>query len=803
MVSVGLLSATLLLISGLPVVSGSDETDETSVYRYNICNGLSNQLIYHAASIADAANSEYTHVEIPDYYILNGVQTSKHFVLPNAQNAASFGYMFDQEYFLSVLKRDLGIQGRFVRFDENATDIPECRGMIGVNYQNSKEISSVMDAFRPSQHIQPIIEELLKRMPGKREEGVCLHHRDGQDWHDHCKRWSSTRDGVYRGNCLLNPNDQSVLEATQIRALDQPGRWIYYCGDHAIPQEFLEAVGQENETSTIHLAGVSSRQTILDQLSSEKTNTITHLLASHGNQTHTLFNLAEEVSYGRDFWALIDFFLCQTLDRFVGNSVSTFSAVQIAIRKGQGAYWYNSQSVPVSSMWQAFPIPIVYTYTEASAETGRQLLKASIHSVREHMRSNPIHILYHGNQDTSFRKWLESADVIIHNHEPSWAEEIEQMRLNGDKVSSHLFEHKGNYLGTWQRIDIPHFIESEYALLLDADTLIKKPFSMADFGNDMTYSIAMSSEQHAKSRKPSNAGVLLMNIPYLRKTYKSFLDHILEHVETGGKFDHPSPSDQGAYLSFYHDTVEFLSPKFNRKPYIPMGRQPNNPFIFHFHGPKPHQYLQHGLNQNYTEIFKPFCASAFERPKILCRALASFAEPSLSVDRTGYCCAAFEGDANMISACQEIMETLTKEGFCVDIGRFNAMFEKQQKRLASKKASNANISTLCAPIAKPIAAVTVEPAAKTTNQSNDQFSSAESPDPSFIFGSTSSSDWNHIYDETATLRGEWLRTNLILLLSISSMVLIARTKCPTRRRTFLLITIVLISLARMYSLVAV
>ena len=253
MVSVGWLSALLLLLisSSLPVVSGADEEGSTDddesamrVYRYNICNGLSNQLIYHAASIANAVNSGYTHVDIPDYYILNGVQTSAAFVLPNSQNAAAFGYIFDEEYFLSVLKRELDIQGRFVRFDGNATDIPKCTDMKGVHYEDSKQTSIVMDAFRPSRHIQPIIEELLKRMPGKREDGVCLHHRDGQDWHEHCQRWSRTskKDGVYRGNCLMNPNDKSVLEATQIRALDQPGRWILYCGDHAIPQEFLDAV---------------------------------------------------------------------------------------------------------------------------------------------------------------------------------------------------------------------------------------------------------------------------------------------------------------------------------------------------------------------------------------------------------------------------------------------------------------------------------------------------------------------------------------------------------------------------------
>ena len=33
------------------------------------------------------------------------------------------------------------------------------------------------------------------------ENGVCLYHRDGQDWHDHCELWGNIYDGVWRKNC--------------------------------------------------------------------------------------------------------------------------------------------------------------------------------------------------------------------------------------------------------------------------------------------------------------------------------------------------------------------------------------------------------------------------------------------------------------------------------------------------------------------------------------------------------------------------------------------------------------------------
>jgi hypothetical protein len=46
-----------------------------------------------------------------------------------------------------------------------------------------------------------------------------------------------------------------------------------------------------------------------------------------------------------DLKALIDFFVCRGIDTFNGNSVSTFSVLQIASRHGV-SNWYNSQSIP-------------------------------------------------------------------------------------------------------------------------------------------------------------------------------------------------------------------------------------------------------------------------------------------------------------------------------------------------------------------------------------------------------------------------------------------------------------------------
>ena len=133
----------------------------------------------------------------------------------------------------------------------------------------------------------------------------------------------------------------------------------------------------------------------------------------------------------------------------------------------------------MADIFHAFNVPIVYTYTEESSITGRQLLKASILSVRGTFgMPTDFHILYHGTKDVLFRDWLKSQQIIIHQHDPMWLNVVENMRQHGRADISHLFQSRGNYIGTWQRIDIPLFISAEYCMYLDSDTIVASAFGI-------------------------------------------------------------------------------------------------------------------------------------------------------------------------------------------------------------------------------------------------------------------------------------------------------------------------------------
>lgn len=619
---------------------------EDLAFEYNVCNGLSNQLLIHASAIAKAVQRRYSVIYIPDYFIVNGEQTSDEPVLPNHENSVPLAMAFDIAGLQHGLWK-LGIRMQLVQWKEYE-DRPECPGLSWMPHVNPDLVLDVLKLFQPSDKMKHMTELVQNQLQDK-ANGVCYHHRDGKDWHDHCQRWSAQQavDGAYRGNCEALPHS-NLLQLLENRALTSSDRFLYYCGDHDIPQELQS----QNQYAVYHK----------DKLLSE--------------EDKSTIQTMKPGAPVRDLWALVDFFVCGSLHYLAGNSVSTFTALQIALREQEGAYWYNSQSIPLGSVWPIYQIPIVYTYTELSDVKGKFLLQVSIASLRRHMPHNKVYILYHGDEDIEFRQWLRDQRVTIFDHNPSWKEKIEQMRQNGNSTTSNLFLHSGNYFGTWQRIDVPKFIETEYVLLLDSDTVIIQPFRLSNFGLDLTHSIAMSAEQHRHHvGHLLNAGVTLLNVPRMRESYDDFLRFILDHVEAGRTtFNHPAPSDQGAYLEFYKDSVQQLSPVWNWKSYWGVNVE-NKMFakikILHFHGMKPHDYVRTLLGQPCDSAISHLC-DKYRQP-IFRVTVGRFLQAAASIPdfHENYCASTFDLP-QLQRECVSTLDTLATG----EIGQFRELVAK-------------------------------------------------------------------------------------------------------------------------------
>lgn len=552
---------------------------------YIVCNGLSNQFLTHAAHISNAIQSEED-IFIPDVFIFNGVQLNTFIdTLPSEENSLPLHMIIDTDALLEYI-RSKGIKGQIVpyseaiAFDDDDDDLPICNWQQALARADHQIAQDILNILNPSTELSNLIKENLsnllvqtsKSTEAKLSDGICVHHRDGQDWHNHCKIWEGPHyDKVWRKNCL-NDRNLPLPDLIKYRIPDKlPKSWIYYIGDMEPSDQMRESFKAEG----------------LDLFHRTKNNLL-------GDQEIARAFEFTKISLDthRDLFTAVDFFTCSEIDSFIGNSVSTFSSNQIAKRNSVNSSWYNSRSIPLSMIFKVFYVPIVYTYTEESQSMSKVLLKASILSVRGTFGAKShIHIIYHGEDDIEFLDWLETNAVIIHKHHPTWLETIETMRQHGKPKRSHLFLDKGNYIGTWQRIDIPLFIDAEYCLMLDSDTVIHSKFGMNDFGLDITPGLAVSSEGDEVRELPLNLGVALFNVPMLRETHTDFMKFIESHTENP-EFKDLNISDQGAYLEFYESTTRFLNFVFNVKPYWSKDKHFKRAKITHFHGLKPHDILK-------------------------------------------------------------------------------------------------------------------------------------------------------------------------------------------------------------------
>ena len=150
-------------------------------------------------------------------------------------------------------------------------------------------------------------------------------------------------------------------------------------------------------------------------------------------------------------------------------------------------------------------------------------------------------------------------------------------------------------------------------------------FTLGDFQKRMTKSIAFSAEGDEDVKEPWNAGVALMNLPYLRETYDDFFQFILNYkknepyiieLKSGKRL--AAPSDQGAYLKFYEESKEFLDTKFNDKPYYLHTETEKDGKILHFHGAKPHDYLGNWLGVRCPQNLEFICLRPKSATPFLC-----------------------------------------------------------------------------------------------------------------------------------------------------------------------------------------
>jgi len=442
----------------------------------------------------------------------------------------------------------------------------------------------ILEGLQPSMGVLAIINSAAKALDGSGRSGVkgahvagaeqpwafnVLHLRFEDDWVAHCRRWEAIRDGVIRNNCYNNT--ETVGEFMELVGVSKAVP--LYVAAH-----WPDVDPQRNTTVMAHL-----------QASGYKVVTSLALLPEMADI------LGHEITMPRDVMACVDFSLALLASKFVGNSVSTFSALALLERRhhGRWAIYYNDGNIPLT-----FPLPIlhkmpwVFTYNSWSPLYD-DMLKVAVVSALNH-GGFIGYCLFLGDPQSGIYRWLENHGIVMIHHEPKWKAKLvkaARSALSRNLGYSHLYANPDMLVSTFQRMDLPlveEISQYNYVLFTDADVYFRRSITLDDFGLPLPESLSMGYELRA-GMYPLNAGVMLMHVPYMKKTYDNFLQFVLSNKE-GMHFGVHGPVDQGAYNEYYQpkENSRELHQRFNAKVYNTFQREGA---IVHFHGPKPREFL--------------------------------------------------------------------------------------------------------------------------------------------------------------------------------------------------------------------
>ncbi|GFR46701.1 hypothetical protein Agub_g8320 [Astrephomene gubernaculifera] len=567
--------------------------------RFQVCNGFANQRLSVVYGVLLAHRLGRTPV-LP-VLMRDGIQRTDATVTAQGANKVDFSEVYDLTYFLYEMAKagirilepheapmhsaymdvSLGTLGANVTGALNASyghvrhlsvDCPLFKMTPQEMNQHEDEpvIWAALDAMRPADKLYEYVERMqhaIKQLGGVGGKPApkynFLHLRMENDWVEHCKRWSSIPDGVVRDNCYNNTEEMDVQLRLFAFSTDVP-LYVASYWDDVDPDRAKAVMGRLVDAG---YRVITSAEVFPDAMRSE----------------------------GREMRALVEYHVGFGANRFIGNSVSTFAALALLERRhrGQWAAYYNGGNLPIAPYLPVHKLPWVFTYNSWSGKYD-YMLKAAVRSAA-HFNTLKPYCIFDGNTSSPIGRWLVDNKVTMIRHVPTWRQELlqkAQARMKENLQHSHLYKNPDALVSTFQRVDlpvVPILDQYTYVLYTDADVYFRRAIHLDDFGLPLPRSVSMSYEFYKMF--PYNAGIIMANLPTMRRNYKKFLAMMLDN-DNGLYYPNYGPADQGIINKFYeHDLrSQMLNQAFNTKPYNDF--DPLS-YLIHYHGPKPHEYLSY------------------------------------------------------------------------------------------------------------------------------------------------------------------------------------------------------------------
>jgi hypothetical protein len=244
------------------------------------------------------------------------------------------------------------------------------------------------------------------------------------------------------------------------------------------------------------------------------------------------------------------------------------------------------------------------------------MVKVAVQSALRHDELEP-HLLYDG-EDNDLTDWLRRKGVTVIRRRSFLYEHLSRAAEKRDDPGVRTIG-----AGAFLRVELPALAAERgwpdsQVLYTDCDVMFLGRVS-DHLARLPCRSFAVAPEFERADYRAMNTGVMVMNLPRLRRRDAEFRRFIVEHLDEmlGTAWD------QTAYIKFYrgprpaglrgwlsNDTWDRLPVEFNWKPY--WGRTPHARIV-HFHGPKPRharmpaESLPEQIRILMTDSYRDFC----------------------------------------------------------------------------------------------------------------------------------------------------------------------------------------------------
>ncbi len=442
---------------------------------------------------------------------------------------------------------------------------------------NKELFNQALSSLVPSDNVRQLSLLLVKEFHYHKPANCTafIHFRVENDWQKHCESWPPAQNDPLK--CFVNVS--TIMYELHGKNISNCALLLSYDADDI----------DEQTRRSIMVLKDDSKLRIFD-----------------GTDFLSKYVSAREFRAAINVAAAINNF-----DFFVGNSVSTMSALIIRQRrmKGLWAAQYNRGSIPLSEFVPGFSLPWVFTLRGSDVQYD-EMMKVAVLSASQETSLQPYAMIHPSEEHYERVEWLRSMGVHVCIHKPVWEAGLVEILHNsteGAKRSSHLYSDPKQVLGTYFRLDLPvlaELLQFEHVLYTDTDVLFRRDITTMQ-GDDLSLPSTIQLAIENPDIKVLNAGVYVASLPFLRATHQGLIDTLM--ASDSVSYGRYGPGDQGLLNKYYGETLRssgLLSDvHYNAKSYDATSQAK----IIHFHGPKPLDY-EEAAARGTCERFPFLCA---------------------------------------------------------------------------------------------------------------------------------------------------------------------------------------------------